>query len=96
MKDTKRSVIQFGGDEINGKVGELIEKDGIPLKIDEINAKPGAECTIKYVSKLKAIADLQENLSVADQCKDTGILILSYLGDDPLIIKNIVDSISEN
>ncbi|MDH8425945.1 tyrosine-protein kinase, partial [Klebsiella pneumoniae] len=35
-------------------------------------------------------------LSVADQGKDTGILILSYLGDDPLKIKNIVDSISEN
>lgn len=48
------------------------------------------------MSKLKAIADLQENLSVADQGKDTGILILSYLGDDPLKIKNIVDSISEN
>ncbi|HEE1122141.1 TPA: polysaccharide biosynthesis tyrosine autokinase [Klebsiella pneumoniae] len=96
VKDSNRYVIEFGGEEINGKVGELIEKDGITLKIDEINAKPGAEFTIKYVSKLKAIADLQENLSVADQGKDTGILILSYLGDDPLKIKNIVDSISEN
>jgi tyrosine-protein kinase Etk/Wzc len=49
---------------INGKVGELIDEKGISLKIDEIDAKPGTEFTIGYVSRLKAITDLQEGLNV--------------------------------
>ena len=81
---------------ITGKVGELIDEKGISLKIDEIDAKPGTEFVIGYVSRLKAITDLQEGLSVVDQGKDTGILTLSLTGDDPLLIERIINSISEN
>ncbi len=75
---------------ITGKVGELIDEKGISLKIDEIDAKPGTEFVIGYVSKLKAITDLQEGLNVTDQGKDTGILTLSLTGDDPVLIERMV------
>ncbi|HAG7451524.1 polysaccharide biosynthesis tyrosine autokinase [Escherichia coli] len=81
---------------ITGKVGELIDEKGISLKIDEIDAKPGTEFVIGYVSKLKAITDLQEVLNVTDQGKDTGILTLSLTGDDPVLIERIINSISDN
>lgn len=81
---------------ITGKVGELIDEKGISLKIDEIDAKPGTEFVIGYVSRLKAITDLQEGLNVTDQGKDTGILTLSLTGDDPALIERIINSISEN
>ncbi|MCE9896594.1 polysaccharide biosynthesis tyrosine autokinase [Raoultella terrigena] len=81
---------------IIGKVGELIDEKGISLKIDEIDAKPGTEFVIGYVSRLKAITDLQEGLSVVDQGKDAGILTLSLNGNDPLLIERIINSISEN
>lgn len=81
---------------ITGKVGELIDEKGISLKIDEIEAKPGTEFLIGYVSRLKAITDLQEGLNVADQGKDTGILTLSLTGDDPVLVERIINSISEN
>ncbi|HCU2189500.1 polysaccharide biosynthesis tyrosine autokinase [Klebsiella quasipneumoniae subsp. similipneumoniae] len=81
---------------ITGKVGELIDEKGISLKIDEIDAKPGTEFVIGYVSKLKAITYLQEGLNVTDQGKDTGILTLSLTGDDPVLIERIINSISDN
>ncbi|MEC4082775.1 polysaccharide biosynthesis tyrosine autokinase [Klebsiella pneumoniae] len=81
---------------ITGKVGELIDEKGISLKIDEIDAKPGTEFVIGYVSKLKAITGLQEGLNVTDQGKDTGILTLSLTGDDPVLIERIINSISDN
>lgn len=81
---------------ITGKVGELIDEKGISLKIDEIDAKPGTEFVIGYVSRLKAITDLQEGLNVTDQGKDTGILTLSLTGDDPALVEHIINSISEN
>jgi tyrosine-protein kinase Etk/Wzc len=45
---------------------------------------------------LKAITDLQQVFSVADQGKDTGILTLTVTGDNPVLIKEIIDNISEN
>lgn len=96
VKNSSSYSIDFGGETLSGKIGDLIERDGIAIKVDKIDANPGAMFRVKYISRLKAIADLQENFVVADQGKDTGILILSYLGDDPVKIKNIVDSISDN
>lgn len=51
---------------------------------------------MSYVSKLKAINDLRDSLSVADQGKDTGMLILSITGMDRSLIQKILDSISNN
>ncbi|HBI8212099.1 TPA: polysaccharide biosynthesis tyrosine autokinase, partial [Escherichia coli] len=42
------------------------------------------------------INDLQEVLSVSDQGKDTGMLTLMLSGDDPALISNILNSISQN
>ncbi|MDM7272823.1 GNVR domain-containing protein, partial [Klebsiella grimontii] len=47
-------------------------------------------------SKLKAITNLQQSLAISDQGKDTGMLTISLTGEDPILIANIVDSISSN
>ncbi|HBS3519347.1 polysaccharide biosynthesis tyrosine autokinase [Klebsiella variicola] len=96
VKDKNNFSIRSDDLSINGKVGELIDEKGISIKIDEIDAKPGTEFVIGYVSRLKAITDLQEGLNVADQGKDAGILTLSLTGDNPLLIERIINSISEN
>ncbi|HHI1740167.1 TPA: polysaccharide biosynthesis tyrosine autokinase [Klebsiella pneumoniae] len=96
VKDKNNFSIRSDDLSINGKVGELINEKGISIKIDEIDAKPGTEFVIGYVSRLKAITDLQEGLNVADQGKDAGILTLSLTGDNPLLIERIINSISEN
>ncbi|MCL0268395.1 tyrosine-protein kinase, partial [Klebsiella pneumoniae] len=72
VKDKNSFSISVGDFIINGKVGELLDERGISLKVDEISAKPGTEFSIAYVSRLKAITDLQDDIAVADQGKDTG------------------------
>ncbi|EGI1257337.1 tyrosine-protein kinase, partial [Escherichia coli] len=57
---------------------------------------PGTKFNVIYRSRLKAINDLQEVLSVSDQGKDTGMLTLMLSGDDPALISNILNSISQN
>ena len=96
VKDKNNFSVSVGGFTLNGKVGELIDERGISLKVDEISAKPGTEFIIAYVSRLKAIADLQGDMAVADQGKDTGMLTLSLTGDNPVLIERILNSISEN
>ncbi|HAT3748903.1 TPA: polysaccharide biosynthesis tyrosine autokinase [Klebsiella oxytoca] len=94
--DNDRFIVTGEGIEITGKVGQLIEAKGLSLLVSEIDGEPGTTFTVSYISRLKAITNLQDNLVIADEGKDTGILTLSLTGDDQTQIKNIIDSISTN
>lgn len=94
--DNERFIVTGERIEITGKVGQLIEAKGLSLLVSEIDAEPGTTFTVSYISRLKAITNLQDNLVIADEGKDTGILTLSLTGDDQTQIKNIIDSISTN
>lgn len=96
VKDSFHYVINYKGKQLEGKIGELLDGKDVSLKIDEIDAKPGTEFTISYVTKLKAITDLQNLFTVVDEGKDTGMLTLSLTGDDSDLIVKIIDSISNN
>ena len=89
--------ILYGNDfELKGRVGELVNEHGVSIKIDEISAPAGTVFDIYLVTKLDAITELQKVFSVSDLGKDTGMLNLTVTGDDPTLIKNILDSISGN
>lgn len=94
--DNKNYSIEDGDKKINGKVGELLDSPGISLLINKIDAEPGSEFIISYVTRLKAITDLQDVFNVADQGKDTGILNLSITGDNPKLVSLILNNISQN
>lgn len=81
--------------ELKGRVGELIEGNGVSIKVNAIDAPAGTTFDISLVTRLKAITDLQQVFSVSDQGKDTGILTLAVTGDNPVLIKKIIDNISE-
>lgn len=94
--DNKKFSVTGDGIALTGTVGELVEAKGLSLLVSEIDAEPGTTFTVSYIPRLKAITNLQDNLVIADEGKDTGILTLSLTGDDQAQIKDIIDSISTN
>ncbi len=82
--------------DITAKVGALIEKNDISIMISDIKAKPGTSFTVSYLTKLRAISELQQAFSVSDLGKDTGILNLVMIGEDPILISKIINYISQN
>lgn len=96
VKDKDNYLVEGDDFSINGKVGELLNEKGISLLITSINAEPGERFTIEQLTRLKVISNLQEAFSVSDQGKDTGMLNLTLVGDDPVLITRILDSISHN
>ncbi|WP_174507942.1 polysaccharide biosynthesis tyrosine autokinase [Klebsiella oxytoca] len=97
VKDDKNYTLQLSdGKEISGITGTLLNEDNISIKVESLTAKPGTSFTITYVTRLKAIADLQDELTVADQGKDTGMLGISLSGSNPELIKDIIDNVSAN
>jgi len=85
-----------GENIITGKVGEQIEKNGYRLFVQHINAKNGTKFSISKRSKFDAIQWLQQNLAVSERGKQTGILSLSFNGENKLLIEKILNDISQN
>ncbi|CUW09528.1 Tyrosine-protein kinase wzc [Serratia grimesii] len=81
---------------IDGKVGDFVSKDGISLLVSDIVADVGTEFKIEKRPRLVTVNDILASLSVEDKGKDTGVLSLSYVGDDPVLVQKTLDSISNN
>ncbi|MEG3130329.1 polysaccharide biosynthesis tyrosine autokinase [Pantoea cypripedii] len=94
--DKNRFHVEGDNIQFDGEVGKLATRDGIALNVDSMNAQPGTQFTIKYVSRLAAIANLQDAFSVEDQGKDTGILLLRLSSDDKARAGSILNNISQN
>ena len=80
---------------LTGKVGELAQANGYQLFITDLQAVNGDDFSLVKMSRIDAIQDLQKNLAVAEQGKQTGILQLSMTGENRADIKAIVDDISK-
>ncbi|MDF4961820.1 Wzz/FepE/Etk N-terminal domain-containing protein, partial [Vibrio parahaemolyticus] len=79
---------------LEGKVGELLEKNGYQFLATELVAQTGDSFTVSKISKLDAINKLQENLSISERGKQTGIISLSFSGEDRTKIQAILNDIS--
>lgn len=96
--DNKNFTVEIEGNNavINGKVGTLLNDEGISLLVDNIEAKPGDSFTITYLTRLNAISDLQKTFTVTDQGKGSGILNLTLTGEDQSRTTDLLRSISAN
>ncbi|MCS0435751.1 polysaccharide biosynthesis tyrosine autokinase [Vibrio diabolicus] len=95
-KQTFRLIEDDNNVILEGKVGELIEKNGYQFLATEMIAQDGASFIVSKVSKLDAINKLQENLSISERGKQTGIISLSFSGEDRAKIQAILNDISQN
>lgn len=69
----------------NGKVKILVER---------LNVKSGKKITVVRYPDQEAVDSLKQQLSAAEQGRDTGIVLLSLEGSNPTQIKQIVNAVS--
>lgn len=79
-----------------GQAGKPLTKDGVSLEVEAIKAPPGETFTVSRRSTLAMVNELRSNLTVAENGKDTGVLSLSFTGEDKQLIHTILDSITHN
>jgi len=100
VDDAEQGLFSLFDDEGNkiaeGKAGELLEKNGYRLFVQALSAAEGTRFSLSKRSKLKSIQWLQGSLAVSERGKQTGILSLSFEGEDKLLIGKILNNISQN
>jgi capsular exopolysaccharide family len=85
-----------GGFSARGTVGQPLTKSGVTMLVSAIHAQEGGEFTVSKYSTLGMIKNLQNNLTVTETGKDTGVLSLTYTGEDKDQIRDILNSIAQN
>jgi len=82
---------------LSGKVGELAESGDYQLFVSGLTTQQaGTEFSISKRSRLDTIQWLQQNLTVSERGKQTGILQLSFTGPDKAQNAAILNDISQN
>jgi len=79
---------------IHGSAGVSATAGPVRIFIAELNARPGTEFTLIKKPRLAAISNLQNQLSVSEKGKKTGIIQIRLQGDDPERITNVLNTIS--
>ncbi|MBJ9847383.1 MULTISPECIES: tyrosine-protein kinase Wzc [Citrobacter] len=96
LNDTSYQLVSDGGFSARGQVGKVLEHDGVTMLVEAIHASPESQFTVSKFSTLGMINTLQNNLMVAETGKDTGVLSLTFTGEDREQIRQILDSITRN
>ena len=96
LNDKSYQLVSDGGFSARGQVGKVLEHDGVTMLVEAIHASPESEFTVSKFSTLGMINTLQNNLMVTETGKDTGVLSLTFTGEDREQIRQILDSITRN
>ena len=81
---------------LSGVVGELAQNNDYRLFVQSLMGNNADEFSVVKQSEFDAIQWLQQNLSVSERGKQTGILQLSFSGEDKTLIKEILNDVSQN
>ena len=93
---TTYTVSKDGDELFKGQVGRLEQHGEITMLVSDIQADKGTSFTVTKLNELQAINSVLANLTVADKGKDTGVLGLEYLGEDPDHISKVLNQIVNN
>ncbi|MDO5070282.1 MAG: polysaccharide biosynthesis tyrosine autokinase [Neisseria zoodegmatis] len=82
---------------MEGKVGQPLKINGqTVLQINQILSEPGQRFILTKHSRLNAIEQIKENLTVSSKGKTSPIINLAYKGTEPEKITTILNSIADN
>ena len=89
LSDDKKS---FGWDgrvglPLRGKIGDL----DLEVRVDFLDAKPGAQFLLKRRSKQSLIAGIQNSLRIAEQGKQSGVVEVKLQGENPELVHAILE-----
>ncbi|WP_249360894.1 tyrosine-protein kinase Wzc, partial [Citrobacter sp. wls613] len=96
LNNKSYQLISDGGFSAQGQVGQPLNHGGVTMQVNAIHAAAGSAFTVSKYSTLGMINALQNNLSVTETGKDTGVLSLTFTGEDREQIRQILDSITRN
>ena len=83
-----------GVELLRGKVGQPAHGRGVTLELEALRANPGMRFEVTKLRRLDVLSDLQDDLKATELGKESGILMLSYEDQDPLLAQAFVQNVA--
>ena len=80
---------------LEGRTGRSDSANGITMQVRVLRANPGTRFDVVRYAHLATITQLQQDITAAEQGKDSGIIELTYRSEDPLLAAALLDQVSE-
>lgn len=81
---------------LEGRIGQRLKTENISIEVSNIKAVPGSQFVLREISQLEAINNLQQQISVSQQGKDSGMIALHITGSNPDEMTRILDAVTSN
>ncbi|AOE50175.1 polysaccharide biosynthesis tyrosine autokinase [Kangiella sediminilitoris] len=81
---------------LEGHVGETVETGGFSIHIKSLSAHPGAEFFVVKQNRLRAVNELQEEITVIEKGDKSGILEMRLKGTDSDLLPKVLDQVAQN
>ncbi|MUK46114.1 polysaccharide biosynthesis tyrosine autokinase [Aliivibrio fischeri] len=81
---------------LTGKVGVLAEQNDYRVFVMQLEGNTGDVFDVSKISRFDAILNLQQNLSISEKGKKSGVLQFSLEGENKAQIEAIINDISQN
>lgn len=94
LMGSDRFSLKGEGISAEGVVGRELTLPELRILVHNIDAPEGTIFIIKKISQFAAMEQINKNLTVAETSKDSGVLRLSLLGHDRVLIRQILDKLS--
>ncbi|MEM5330008.1 polysaccharide biosynthesis tyrosine autokinase [Paraburkholderia sp. JHI2823] len=81
---------------LTGEAGMPAKGNGVSITVNQLVARPGTEFFVTRANQLEAVMGLAGSLQVSERGHDTGIVQLSFMGTDPLVITAITNAVAQS
>lgn len=82
------------GDNIGqGKSGELMQKNGFSLLLNDVKGEKGDSFRLELVPFYSAVEGIRGNIKAVEQGRQTGIIKVSFTSTNPVLARDIVNAL---
>jgi len=80
---------------LKGVVGEQVRRGGVVIQVASLSAHAGMRFKLVRNAHLRVVNNLQQEISVRESGKDSGILTLAYESADPLLAQSFLQHVAQ-
>lgn len=81
---------------VEGQAGRLATADDMVVQVSELRANPGMRFDVQRLDPTTVIAALKSNVEVAEQGRNSGVILLTYSNRDPVLARSVLDEITKS
>ncbi len=80
---------------VRGTVGRPASANGVSMLVNSVTGHPGVHFAVTRLNTIDAIALMLKSIKVAESTKDTGVVQINFMADDPELTADVANALGQ-